>query len=53
MHSNKIALAVALALAGLTVSGCRYGHPGNASDRHHGHHGHHGGYGDGDHDRYR
>jgi hypothetical protein len=51
MHSNKIALAAVLALAGLTVSGCRYGHPGNASDRHH----HHRGDSDGDrdHDRYR
>ncbi|MFA6117207.1 MAG: hypothetical protein WC729_24630 [Sphingomonas sp.] len=52
MRSNKMALAAALALAGLTVSGCRYGHPGNASDRHHGRHGgDHGG--DGDHDHHR
>ena len=49
MRSNKIALAAALALAGLTVSGCRYGHPGHSSDRHH----HHRGDGNGDHDQYR
>ncbi|WCM25319.1 hypothetical protein NDN01_14725 [Sphingomonas sp. QA11] len=48
MRSNKIALAAALALAGLAVSGCRYGHPGHDSDRHHGHH-----RGDGDRDGNR
>ncbi|MDB5705886.1 MAG: hypothetical protein JWN66_3002 [Sphingomonas bacterium] len=42
---SKIALVAALALAGVAVSGCRYGHPGNASDRH----GHHRHGGDNDH----
>ena len=35
---NKIALAAALLLAGLAVSGCRDGHPGYASDGYHHHH---------------
>jgi hypothetical protein len=35
---SRIALIAALALASIAVSGCRYGHPGNASD--HGHHRH-------------
>lgn len=41
--------AVALVAAGLALSGCRYDHPGYASDRHH--HGHHGHHGDRDRDR--
>lgn len=44
---SKIALAAALALVGLSVSGCRYGHPGHDSDRPG--HGHHGDHGHGDH----
>lgn len=39
---NKIALAAALLLAGLAVSGCRDGHPGYPSDHHHHHHHHDG-----------
>ncbi|MEO7690661.1 MAG: hypothetical protein ABIS51_15365 [Sphingomonas sp.] len=36
---RKFTLVAALMLAGLTVSGCRYGHPGHDSDRHgRGHH---------------
>lgn len=35
---NKIALAAALLVASLAVSGCHRGHPGYASDRYHHHH---------------
>ena len=36
---RKFTLVVALMIAGLAVTGCRYGHPGHDSDRpRHGHH---------------
>ena len=41
---NTLRLALALALAGFAVSGCRYDHPGHDSD-HPGHHHHHDGDG--------
>ena len=38
MRIKTAALAATLALAAITVSACRDGHPGHNSDRHYGRH---------------